>query len=636
MTQRQKPMASGNGVQLLNALSAHAALLDPRGTIASANRAWMQFGESNGAKNLQIIGPGTNYIEVCERTEGPEAENAEACLVGIERLLIGDAASFQMAYPCHSPTEKRWFRLDAQTVDDPAGKVLIVHHDITREVVARNTLDRLTSLLDVTHSAIAVWDQNGDNVYWNHAFSHLLEHVSGALDSDSFFQAVNASDGLGQEMLADVRRGISVSTEVRLSPLDKPTHMLRVQIDPIIDQKDGFRGCIATCVDTPARELSYLENLRAQRMDAASQTAAGIAREFDGLFTTILGRCQLLKDSFTQNSLLMQDLSAIEEATRKASHISRLLAELQPTAKQGGRADLNQVVEQSLSLLRSGVSPDVEILCDLHPNELTVHGNTSQVGFIVSELLASSSRALKGHGKITVRTRSCDSDQSTGTAVLEIEDTRPQIPSQHIPTLFEPFKETGHANKLALASVYAALKGLGGEIDVDSRPTQTTFTVQLNRSDRRASSVSERPTPSNPCGGHEMILLVEEEAPVRAMIRRLLRQHGYSVISGSPDDARALFQDSQPPFELLITSTTIDPNQHRSLLRAVHTSRPDLKTLCLVHQGEAELPGLTDEMASTTKLPKPFAPMLLLMEVRRLLDEAKTAEAVETADIVSL
>lgn len=101
---------------ILNALPAHLALLDAQGVIVAVNEAWRQFATAN-----VLQGPaftiGQNYLEVCERSSGDCSEEAQTVVSGLRRILRGESTEFVLEYPCHSPEEKRWFRLMASPLN---------------------------------------------------------------------------------------------------------------------------------------------------------------------------------------------------------------------------------------------------------------------------------------------------------------------------------------------------------------------------------------------------------------------------------------------------------------------------------------------------------------------------------------
>ena len=123
-------------VAFLNELPEHAAIVDSSGTIVAVNKAWKRFARDNGA-DLSKVFEGANYLDVCERAIGEHAEYAQPFAEGLRSVLLGREERFAMEYPCHSPTEKRWFvaRVGCFVEDDSPG--LVAHVNVTRRVDAR-------------------------------------------------------------------------------------------------------------------------------------------------------------------------------------------------------------------------------------------------------------------------------------------------------------------------------------------------------------------------------------------------------------------------------------------------------------------------------------------------------------------
>ena len=128
---------------MLDALPANVALLDRRGVIVAVNRSWLRFARANSLA-LPDGGIGEDYLAVCRRAKGAFSEEARAVAAGIRRVLAGKAAEFSLEYPCHAPTEARWFRCTATPVrlaDGPG--VVVMHVNITESKRAEEERRRL-------------------------------------------------------------------------------------------------------------------------------------------------------------------------------------------------------------------------------------------------------------------------------------------------------------------------------------------------------------------------------------------------------------------------------------------------------------------------------------------------------------
>lgn len=117
---------------ILDSLSAHIAVIDKDGKIIAVNEAWEGFAKENSiAESEQLLGVGQNYLDICKKAVSSE-EAVKEVLENLEAVLKGEMAQFYYEYPCHSPDEKKWFFLQATTLNEAReGGAVISHFDIT-------------------------------------------------------------------------------------------------------------------------------------------------------------------------------------------------------------------------------------------------------------------------------------------------------------------------------------------------------------------------------------------------------------------------------------------------------------------------------------------------------------------------
>ncbi|MFH1870313.1 MAG: EAL domain-containing protein [Pseudomonadota bacterium] len=146
---------------ILNALPAHIALLDAQGIIISVNDAWRQFAATNALQGPQF-GIGVDYLQICDSASGDGATEARQAAAGIRSLLIPGAGAkrFSLEYPCHSPTQQRWFLMTATPfADAPPVGVVVMHLDITERKRGEEALRRFVSALDTIADGIFLTDR---------------------------------------------------------------------------------------------------------------------------------------------------------------------------------------------------------------------------------------------------------------------------------------------------------------------------------------------------------------------------------------------------------------------------------------------------------------------------------------------
>ncbi|NWG15521.1 MAG: PAS domain-containing protein [Chloroflexi bacterium] len=119
---------------IFNALSSHIAVINQTGEIVAVNQAWETFAIENGAHDLKTVGVGSNYFEVCRRAARMGDEWAARALLGLQTVLSGQQAVFELEYPCHHPDKQRWFLMRATSFASDGWPGLVVAHvDITEQ-----------------------------------------------------------------------------------------------------------------------------------------------------------------------------------------------------------------------------------------------------------------------------------------------------------------------------------------------------------------------------------------------------------------------------------------------------------------------------------------------------------------------
>ena len=158
--------------RVLDSVADHIAVVDRDSVILSVNHAWRQFAAHNGAPHLGATVVGTNYLQVCGAAS-PSGAEADSISIGLRDVLAGTRDYFQLEYPCHSPTEKRWFQVSVTHLAGPQSGAVISHKNITARKEAENALqherDRLRQILDSQFGLVAVLSLTGEVIEINQA-----------------------------------------------------------------------------------------------------------------------------------------------------------------------------------------------------------------------------------------------------------------------------------------------------------------------------------------------------------------------------------------------------------------------------------------------------------------------------------
>lgn len=233
----------------LDALSAHVAILDEAGTILAVNEAWRTFARRNGLR-LPDDGIGANYLAISRRAAAEGDAVAVAALAGIERVLTEEASGFRLAYPCHGPTERNWFLLNATNFrQDGRHFVVLAHENITEQQLAqeatRDREQRFKALLEALPDPLLIIDGAGTIVQVNaqaeRSFGYTRDELVGhpveklmparrlaahRLAFPAYFSGRRARPlSPGLDLHARRRDGSEFPIEVTISPLDTPEGM---------------------------------------------------------------------------------------------------------------------------------------------------------------------------------------------------------------------------------------------------------------------------------------------------------------------------------------------------------------------------------------------------------------------------
>lgn len=197
---------------VLDSLLHEVAVLDQQGTIIAVNQAWKVFcpGE-DGAPNAH--GVGSNYLEVCDRVQGPGSADAVHAAVGIRAILAGEQARYQRVYPCETPTANLWFSLTVTPLQEGGQRcAVLVHEDVTARQVA---LEKLGQARDQAQSA------NAEKSTFVSSLSHELRTpLNAIIGFAQLLETEQSTSGLDQEAVCEIQRAGRLMTNLLNDVLD--------------------------------------------------------------------------------------------------------------------------------------------------------------------------------------------------------------------------------------------------------------------------------------------------------------------------------------------------------------------------------------------------------------------------------
>jgi two-component system cell cycle sensor histidine kinase/response regulator CckA len=535
---------------------------------------------------------------------------------------------------------------DQPGVDTIIGTIL----DITEEKRSREALreseQRFTAFMRHLPGVAFMKNRLGEYVFYNDAAQGLFH-----LDPDDFLGKTDhqvwpveyadrfvASD-------REVLRSKKLVETVEAVPHKHAVHHWLFYRFPILDQSEEVQFIGGVGIDITERRQLEDQLRQSQKMEAIGRLAGGVAHDFNNLLTVISGYGHMMMRDLPADDALR---GCVEEVLRASSRATSLTNQLLTFSRrqviQPRFLDLNALVANMDRMLRRVIGEHIELETVLSPGLASVKADAGQLEQVIMNLAVNARDAMPEGGKLSIRTSNVEvrrqsrvhADVRPGSYVrLTVADTGQGMDAEIMVHLFEPFytsKETGKGTGLGLSTVYGIIKQSGGEIVVESEPGHgAIFNIYLPRIPEATEVAPLAGEEREVRAGTETILLVEDEAGVRQLVRDMLHRLGYKTLQASGAlEAIRVFNEHRGSIDLLLTDVIMPQMSGRELAERLKTARPSLKVLYIS--------GYTDDMlahhgvleSNVFLLAKPFAPDELAKKLREVLDEAASREAGST------
>jgi len=449
---------------------------------------------------------------------------------------------------------------------------------------------------------------NGEGriVYTNAAAMEITEMPEERLLSSRFLElfAEDARSAVAS-YLKEVRESVGspsfAGTEIKFG--DKE---LELRVYPIHD--DGEKS-IALLMDITERRRFEDQLRRSQRLESIGTLAAGVAHDFNNLLTVIQGNADIMSMDLQQTH---PHFERLQEVLRQVQSAKRLTGQLLGYARKGrfevSLLDLNQIIRETAETF-GRTRKEISIHVELDPELEVFEGDAGQIEQLVLNLLLNAGDAMPGQGNLDIQTRNVSHEEISGSiftpkegpyAMIAVHDTGIGMDQETRERIFEPFfttKQMGRGTGLGLASVYGAVKGHGGYVDVESEIGKgTTFRIYLPI--KRSASVEipveseqDRPDSSQP-QRRGTILLVDDEQAVLKVATEILRKLRFNVLAAeNGSKALRLYRKNRKQIVLVILDIVMPGMGGSEVFRELRNLVPEVKVLlCSGYsiQGEAD------------------------------------------------
>lgn len=446
----------------------------------------------------------------------------------------------------------------------------------------------------------------------------------------------------------DVARFADLHQAIQAALTGRPGHFVRELVTgnqhyeaqfsfvPERTQQGSASGCFMVMTDVTELKMLEARLRQAEKMQAIGQLTGGVAHDFNNLLGVILGNLQLIERDVDKDPAVSKKLAtAMRAAMRGADLTRRLLTFARRQALDPMIVNLNRQLTTFTELLQRSLGEAVEMRLQLEPELWHTRVDPNQLENAVLNLAINARDAMPNGGQLLIKARNVrpgpaffrehpELTQSDYT-VIDVSDTGNGIPPQLLSRVFEPFfttKESGKGSGLGLSIVDGFAKQSGGAVTVESTPgVGTTMSLYLPRCEEDKANLEDTLVQKSMPGGHETILVVEDDTDLRATTVLALQTLGYRVMEASSSEAALqaltgseqidmLFTDVFMPGGMLGPELAARARLHMPHIRVLYTTGYAAET----SSGQVGSPGAEEVLA------KPYRNEELALKIRYLLD----------------
>jgi PAS domain S-box-containing protein len=423
------------------------------------------------------------------------------------------------------------------------------------------------------------------------------------------------------------------ATEVRLQRLDRKVATVEATSMPL---RIGGQLAVQTILhDVSERRLLEEQFRQSQKMDAVGRLAGGVAHDFNNLLTVIQAHAEFALAGESEDER-RADIEEIRRTAESAARLTRQLLTfsrkqtLSPTA-----IDLNDAIAGMLGMVRRLIGDNIEVVVSAGTDLAEIWADPGQIQQILLNLAVNARDAMPSGGVLRFETANISVGEGyMGAAastippgdyvMLAVQDTGIGMTEEVRSRVFEPFfttKQPGHGTGLGLSTVYGIVRQSQGHIWVYSEPGMGTafkvlFPPHLDGSAARRPAASEARAVPEAVGS---LLVVEDDAGVRAAVSRALRGAGFTVAEATDADAALQVIARDPTIELLITDMVMPGKPGVTLLGEVRALRPRLPAIILSGYSGESASELWRVPEHAVFVEKPVSPAEIIRRVRQLL-----------------
>lgn len=479
----------------------------------------------------------------------------------------------------HPDGTERWLLLRINALFEElagervAARIVGAVLDITERKLAEEERALRSAILDATPDFVAIADPEGNFIYLNKASRTFL----GVRDGDEpgaynlfAVQAAKSGEEAAQTVFETAMRAGLWTGEVMFVRSDGESVPMSQVLMAHRDHVDRVRYLSTIARDLSKEKLLEAQFLQAQKMEAIGRLAGGVAHDFNNLLSVILVSCEIMALDLGEAEGVPQELEQIQRAAERAAELTaQLLAFGRKQILQPRVVDVTELLTEFRPMVERLVDETIAVQMHVPADACRIKIDPTQMHQVLLNLIVNARDAMPTGGHLTleamgVRLEAGDVTDRLGLAagsyvVVAVSDTGEGMDEATRTRIFEPFFSTkgpGRGTGLGLSTVFGIVHQSGGAIWVYSEPgLGTTFKLYFPRSDEApyAGEPPNLPTLSM-VEADGLILVAEDDAQLREMVKVVLQRAGYEVLSvANGDEALALVDADERRIDLLVT-----------------------------------------------------------------------------------
>ncbi|HAT73127.1 MAG TPA: hypothetical protein DCS63_09955 [Elusimicrobia bacterium] len=518
--------------------------------------------------------------------------------------------------------------LDAEYIRVLSRKLQLNERELKRE------RDLAKMYLDIAGVMIVALDRDGLITMINKRGGDVLGYGDGELLGKNWFDSCLPPDSRGEvkRVFGRLMAGEISLVEYYENPvLTKKGEMRTVAFHNAVIRSgsSAITGILFSGSDITDQRRSEQALLQAQKMDSIGQLSAGIAHDLNNLLGPVLAYADFLRKSIPSGDARHVDIDEITKAaSRAAALVRQLLAFSRRQVLEPKVIDLNGIVNGLGGMLERIIGEHIRIIYALDPSAGLVKVDPVQMEQVIINLAVNARDAMERGGTLAVSTGAAEleaaGERPAGRYfVLTIKDTGCGMDAATQGRIFEPFfttKGRGHGIGLGLSTVYGIVKQSGGEIKVESQPGQgSVFSVCLPLV-KGAAEAAEAHGPGRAAAGKGVVLVAEDDEPMRRISKRILNAAGYEVLEAVDGrEALMVLEKRSGAVSVLLTDIVMPELDGVGLAREVMDRYPGIKILCM--SGYADKQEDLERVLGNKVgyIQKPFIPDEFLRKIEEVL-----------------